>query len=82
MDDRAGTACRRRHVKVESIVTLNSIIMLGIFRKKSKREKLQKQYKKLMKEWHALSRTDRTASDRKYEEAEAILKQIAIIDGR
>jgi uncharacterized protein Yka (UPF0111/DUF47 family) len=56
--------------------------MLGIFKKKSEREKLQKKYEELMKQWHALSRTDRAASDRKYEEAEAVLRKIESLPGR
>ncbi|WP_142783323.1 Lacal_2735 family protein [Changchengzhania lutea] len=50
--------------------------MFKLFKKKTKLEKLQEQYKSLMKDWHALSTTNRTESDRKYAEAEAISKEI------
>ncbi|MGB3463667.1 MAG: Lacal_2735 family protein [Cyclobacteriaceae bacterium] len=50
--------------------------MLGIFRKKSDKEKLQEQYEKLLKESHKLSTTDRKASDLKAYEADQLLKKI------
>ncbi len=50
--------------------------MFGLFKKKSKRETLNKQYKKLMEESYQLSHTDRKASDLKRAEAEEILKQL------
>jgi len=50
--------------------------MLGLFKKKSEKEKLQIQYKKLIEEAYKLSHTDRTASDLKTAEADAILKKI------
>ncbi len=50
--------------------------MFGLFKKKSPKEQLQKEYKKLMEESYQLSKTDRSASDSKREEAEAILKKI------
>ena len=50
--------------------------MYGIFQKKSKTEKLQKQYEKLMSEAHRLSTIDRRKSDEKHEEANEVLKQI------
>tara|TARA_R110000868_G_scaffold5891_3_gene34329 strand:- start:983 stop:1150 length:168 start_codon:yes stop_codon:yes gene_type:complete len=53
--------------------------MFGLFKKKSEVEKLQEKYGKLMKEWHALSSTNRSESDKKYAEAEAIAKQIDIL---
>ena len=37
--------------------------MFGLFKKKSEVEKLQEKYGKLMKEWHALSSTNRSESD-------------------
>ena len=39
-------------------------------------EKLQKQYEKLMKDWHTLSSTNRAESDKKYAEAQAIFEKI------
>ena len=50
--------------------------MLGIFKKKSEKEKLQDQYEKLLKESHKLSTTDRKASDQKAFEADQILKKL------
>ena len=50
--------------------------MFGIFKTKSKVEKLQKQYEKLMVEWHKLSTINRAESDEKYAEAQAILNEI------
>ncbi|WP_034040403.1 Lacal_2735 family protein [Wocania ichthyoenteri] len=50
--------------------------MFGLFKKKTEVEKLQEKYEKLMKEWHTLSSINRSESDKKYEEAEVIAKQI------
>ncbi len=50
--------------------------MFKLFKKKSAVEKLQDQYKKLMSEWHDLSSTNRTASDKKYSQAQQILEEI------
>ena len=50
--------------------------MLGIFRKKTEKEKLQKRYKKLMEESYKLSHSNRKASDMKRMEAEDVLKKI------
>jgi len=50
--------------------------MFGLFKKKSEVEKLQEKYKKLMKEAFELSKSNRSASDAKYAEADAIQKQI------
>ena len=50
--------------------------MFGLFKKKSKSEKLEKKYKKLMQEWHDLSSVNRSASDAKFAEAQDIEKQI------
>jgi len=49
--------------------------MFGLF-KKDKKKTLQKKYEKLMEESFNLSKTDRTASDKKLAEAEAILVEI------
>ncbi|MBT8394157.1 MAG: Lacal_2735 family protein [Bacteroidia bacterium] len=53
--------------------------MLGIFRKKSKLDTLQKEYEKLMSQWHKLSSVDRAKSDEKYAEAQKILMQIEVL---
>ena len=54
----------------------NFSIMFGLFKKKSEREKLVDKYNKLMKEAFELSKVNRTASDQKYAEADAIQKQM------
>ncbi|MDN5205454.1 Lacal_2735 family protein [Fulvivirgaceae bacterium BMA10] len=50
--------------------------MFGVFKKKSKVEVLQKRYEKLMKLSHQLSTSNRAESDKKYAEAEEVLKEI------
>ena len=50
--------------------------MFGLFKKKTREEKLQEQYKKLMAEAHKLSTVDRTKSDAKFAEAEELIKQL------
>lgn len=50
--------------------------MFGLFKKKSKKDILNKQYKKLMEESYQLSHTDRRASDLKRAEADEVLKEI------
>ena len=50
--------------------------MFGFFKKKSERERLEEQYKKLMEESYKLSHTDREASTRKNGEAEEVLKKL------
>jgi len=50
--------------------------MFKFFKKKTEVEKLNDSYKKLLKEAHTLSTSNRTLSDAKYAEADEILKQI------
>lgn len=50
--------------------------MLGLFKKKTEKEKLMDRYKKLMSEAHKLSHTDRRASDQKMLEADQLIKKI------
>lgn len=50
--------------------------MFRFFKKKTKKEKLQIQYQKLMKEAHGLSTTNRKLSDQKVFEAEELMKQL------
>lgn len=50
--------------------------MLGLFKRKSDKEKLQVKYEKLMKEAHQLSTSDRKLSDQKVFEAEEVMKQL------
>lgn len=50
--------------------------MLGIFKKKSQKEKLEEQYKKLLEESFKLSTSNRSLSDQKQTEAHVVLQQI------
>ena len=50
--------------------------MFDLFKKKTKEEKLNAKYKKLMEEAFKLSRTNRRASDAKRAEAEKVLEQM------
>ena len=59
---------------------LNQIKMLGLFKKKTEKEKLQDQYTKLLKEAHTLSTTNRRLSDQKVFEAEEVMKKIEQLD--
>lgn len=54
--------------------------MFGLFKKKSEKEKLEDQYEKLLAEAHKLSTINRTASDAKAAEADAVLKQLEAMD--
>jgi hypothetical protein len=53
--------------------------MFGLFKKTSELDKLQKQYEKLMADWHKLSTTNRSESDKKYAEAQGIIEQIEVL---
>ena len=53
--------------------------MFSLFKKKSKVEKLNLQYKKLLAEAHQLSTSNRRQSDDKIVEANEILKQIDLL---
>ena len=50
--------------------------MFGILKKKNPEEKLQERYQKLLKESYELSHSNRKASDKKAQEAEAVLKEM------
>jgi hypothetical protein len=50
--------------------------MFGLFKKKSELDGFYDKYEKLMAQSHKLSTSNRTASDEKFAEAEAVLKQI------
>ncbi len=50
--------------------------MFGLFKKKSPLEKLEEQYKSVMKEAFDLSKVNRSAGDAKYAEADEIQKKI------
>ena len=47
--------------------------MFNLFRKKSKLEKLEFQFNKLLEEWHQLSKTNRRLSDEKYAMAQELV---------
>ncbi|HAA14162.1 MAG TPA: hypothetical protein DCE41_21695 [Cytophagales bacterium] len=49
---------------------------MGLFGKKSEKDKLQKKYEKLMAEAHKLSQSNRRAADEKMAEADAVAKQM------
>ena len=53
--------------------------MFGIFKRKTKIEKLNLQYKSLMNEVYSLSKKNRKKSDEKYFQANEILKKIEIL---
>ena len=50
--------------------------MFGLFKKKSQKEVLLKKYNKLMQESYKLSTVNRTEADKKYAEAEKLLKEV------
>jgi hypothetical protein len=56
--------------------------MFNIFKKKSKSEKLQEKYNKLMSDWHKLSTINRSKSDEKYAQAQLVLQEIEIIQNK
>lgn len=49
---------------------------MGIFKRKSRLEKLEIKYKKLLEESYKLSHTNRTLSDQKAAEADELMKEI------
>ena len=53
-----------------------------LFKKKTDREKLELQYKRLMVESYELSSVDRAASDAKVAEAEEVSKMIDELDAK
>ena len=56
--------------------------MFGLFKKKSELEKLQESYKKIMEEAYKLQPINRTDSDKKYLEADNVLKKIEQIQSK
>lgn len=50
--------------------------MFNLFKRKTEAEKLEIKYKKLLEEAHKLSTVNRSKSDEKMAEADALLKQI------
>ena len=59
---------------------LFELIMFGLFKKKSKKDILLANYKKLNEEAYKLSHHDRKASDKKLKEANDILEQINALE--
>ena len=51
-------------------------IMFGLFKKKSELDQLREKYKKLQKESFDLSKSNRSAADKKLAEAEEVYKKI------
>lgn len=56
--------------------------MFGIFKKKSKVEKLQKKYEQLLDEAYRLSKINRSESDKMYSKAELVMNQLVTEKGR
>lgn len=54
--------------------------MFGLFKKKTEKEKLQEEYKKLMEKSFQLSTIDRKQSDMVRAEAEEVIKKIELMD--
>jgi len=54
--------------------------MFGLFKGKTEKEKLQKQYQKLQEEAFKLSKIDRKAADQKYFEAEELMKKLEALE--
>lgn len=50
--------------------------MFGLFKKKSTKDKLQRQYETLMSEAHTLSSINRKLSDQKVYEANEVMKEL------
>ena len=50
---------------------------MGLFGRRSEKDKLQKKYEKLMKESYTLSKSNRKASDAKQAEAEEVMKKLS-----
>ena len=53
--------------------------MFGLFKKKNPEEVLQNKYKALLKEAFELSKTNRSASDKKQAEAQAVLEELEVL---
>lgn len=56
--------------------------MFGLFKKKSELDKLRDKYKSLQKESFDLSKSNRSAADKKLAEAEAVYKQIEALKAK
>jgi hypothetical protein len=56
--------------------------MFGLFKKKSDIDKLQDSYKKLMEEAYKLQSINRSDSDKKYQDADDVLKKIEALQAK
>jgi len=56
--------------------------MFGLFKKKSDIDKLQNSYKKLMEEAYKLQSINRSDSDKKYQDADNVLKKIESLQSK
>ena len=54
--------------------------MFGLFKRKTEKERLHEQYRKLMAEAYELSTTDRAKSDQKVEQADVIMQRIEMLE--
>jgi Family of unknown function (DUF6435) len=54
--------------------------MFGFFKKKTKKEELQAKYEKLMQQAFELSKSNRSASDQKYAEAQEVQDELSKLD--
>ena len=60
----------------------NIKVMFGLFKKKSDIDKLQDSYKKLMEEAYKLQSINRSDSDKKYQDADDVLKKIEALQAK
>lgn len=56
--------------------------MFNLFKKKSESDKLQEKYNRLMIEWHELSSVNRSASDKKYAEAQQVMDTLEALQSK
>lgn len=63
-------------VNYNKVTLHNTYKMFELFKQKSAKDKLYEQYEQLMAQSHALTKTNRAESDKKYAEAQELIKQI------
>jgi hypothetical protein len=79
--NRLATNCLNYEQKAaKGVIDINLLTMFGLFKKKSEKDKLYDQYEKLMAQSHALSKSNRTESDKKFAEAQEVTKAIEAIE--
>lgn len=59
-----------------------TIMLFGLFKKKTEKEVLEVKYRRLLQQAYKLSTINRKASDEKTAEAEEIMKQIERLSGK